>query len=87
LFPPMAEIMERPMAFGIMKAIPILALTLLGLSGAGHASDPSPTILDVDLMDPSTSPSIKSMTIKTDAQSVTAGPVVFSVTNDSKDLV
>ena len=47
----------------------------------------SPTIVHVDLMDPSTGPSIKSMTVKTDQQSVKAGPVKFLVSNDSKTLV
>ena len=36
-------------------------------------------------MDPS--PSINSMMIKTDAQDVKAGPVVFEVSNDSKTQV
>ena len=75
------------MAIGIKKAIPVLALTLLGSIGPGLANDASPTIVHVDLMDPSTSPSIKGMMIKMDAHSVKAGPVVFAVTNDSKDLI
>ena len=43
--------------------------------------------MHVDLMDPSSGPSIKSMMIKTDQQSVKAGPVTFMVSNDSKNLV
>ena len=70
-----------------IRTIPTLALTLLASSGFASATAVSPSVVHVDLMDPSTSPSIKSMMIKTDPQSVKAGPVVFAVSNDSKDLV
>jgi len=64
-----------------------LAAILLGLSAAAHAATQAPTVVHVDLMDPSTGPDVKSMTIKADAQSVKAGPVEFDVSNDSKTLV
>ncbi len=47
----------------------------------------SPAVVHVDLMDPSRGPSIKSMMIKTDQQSVKAGPVKFLVSDNSKTLV
>ena len=47
----------------------------------------SPAVVHVDLMDPSTGPSVKSMMIKTDQRSVKAGPVKFLVSNNSKTLV
>jgi uncharacterized cupredoxin-like copper-binding protein len=76
------------MPLGIRKTLPILAFTLLGPSvAAGQATGASPAVVHVDLMDPSSGPSIKSMMIKTDQQSVKAGPVRFVVSNDSKDLV
>ena len=46
----------------------------------------SPAVVHVQLMDPSSGPSIKSMMIKTDRRSVKAGPVKFLVSNDSKSL-
>jgi len=64
-----------------------LAAMLLGLSAAATAAAQSPTVVHVDLMDPSTGPEVKSMGIKADPQSVKAGPVVFDVSNDSKTLV
>ncbi len=64
-----------------------MALTLLASSGLAAATAASPSVVHVDLMDPSTSPSIKSMMIKTNVPSVKAGPVVFDVSNDSKTLV
>lgn len=70
-----------------IRTIPTLALTLLASSGFARATAVSPSVVHVDLMDPSTSPSINSMMIKTDAQDVEAGPVVFEVSNDSKTQV
>ena len=70
-----------------IRTIPTLALALLASSGFASATAVSPSVVHVDLMDPSTSPSINSMMIKTDVQSVKAGPVVFDVSNDSKTLV
>ena len=76
------------MPIGIRKTLPILAFTLLGPSlVAGQAAAASPAVVHVDLMDPSSGPSIKSMMIKTDQQRVKAGPVTFMVSNDSKNLV
>jgi uncharacterized cupredoxin-like copper-binding protein len=76
------------MPLGITKTLPILAITVLGPSvAAGQAAGASPAIVHVDLMDPSTGPSITSMILKTDRQSVKAGPVTFMVSNDSKNLV
>ena len=76
------------MRLGITKTLPILTITLLGLSvAAGQATGTSQAVVHVDLMDPSSGPSIKSMMIKTDQQSVKAGPVTFMVSNDSKNLV
>jgi uncharacterized cupredoxin-like copper-binding protein len=65
---------------------PAFAAILLGLSAAAHAA-PTPTIVHVDLIDPSTGPEVKSMEIKADAQTIKAGPVEFDVSNDSKALV
>jgi uncharacterized cupredoxin-like copper-binding protein len=64
-----------------------LTAILLALNAAAHASTQAPTVVHVDLVDPSTRPDIKSMTIKADAQRVKAGPVEFDVSNDSKTLV
>ena len=75
------------MLLGMRKSLPVLALSLLLSSAAGHATEQSRAVVRVDLMDPSNGPSVKSMTIKTDAQSVKAGPVTFEVSNDSKSLV
>jgi uncharacterized cupredoxin-like copper-binding protein len=76
------------MSIGIKKTLPILAITLLGLGvAAGQSAAVSPTVIHIDLMDPSSGPSRKSMMIKTDRQSVKAGPVTFMVSNDSKNLV
>ena len=76
------------MSIGIKKTLPILAITLLGLGvAAGQSAAASPTVIHIDLMDPSSGPSMKSMMIKTDRQSVKAGPVTFMVSNDSKNLV
>lgn len=75
------------MLFGKRITLPILALPLLFSSAAGHATGQTPAIVHVDMMDPSTNPSITSMMLKTDAKNVKAGPVEFEVSNDSKDLV
>ncbi len=76
------------MPLGITKTLPILSITVLALGvPAGQSAGASPTVVHVDLMDPSTGPSVKSMMIKTDRQSVKAGPVTFMVSNDSKNLV
>ena len=76
------------MLLGTTKTLPILAIALLGLSvAAGEAAGVSPTVVHVELMDPSSGPSVKSMMIKADRQSVKAGPVTFMVSNDSKNLV
>ena len=64
-----------------------LAAMLLGMSAAAHAATQARTVVHVDLMDPSTGPQVTSMTIKADAQSVKAGPVVFDVSNNSRKLV
>ena len=69
----------------VSKKLPLLILTVLVSTATGRAA--TPTIVHVDLMDPSTSPSVKDMTIKADEQSVKAGPVTFMVSNDSRNLV
>ncbi len=61
-----------------------LAAMLLGLSAAAPAATQPPTVVHVDLMDPSTGPEVKAMGIKAEPRSVKAGPVVFDVSNDSK---
>ena len=66
---------------------PALVLALFGSIVAGRASAASPAIVHVDLMDPSSGPSVASMMIKTDQATVKAGPVKFLVSNDSKTLV
>ena len=75
------------MRFGRIKTLPVLALTLFGSTVGGQATAAPPAVVHVDLMDPSSGPSIKSMMIKTDQASVKAGPVRFVVSNDSKDLI
>ncbi len=65
----------------------VSALTLLGSIVAGQAAGASPAVVHVDLMDPSSGPSIKSMMIKTDQASVKGGLVKFIVSNNSKNLV
>lgn len=75
------------MRFGRIKTPPVLALALFGSILAGRASAAPPAVVHVDLMDPSTGPSVKSMMIKTDQRSVKAGPVKFLVSNESKTLV
>lgn len=76
------------MQLGITKKLSILAFALLGPGVAmGQAAGVSPAVVHVDLMDPSSGPTVKSMMLKTDRQSVKAGPVTFMVSNDSKDLV
>lgn len=64
-----------------------MVLTLFGSIAAEEATGASPAVVHVDLMDPSSGPSIKSMMIKSDQQSVKAGPVTFMASNDSKSLV
>ncbi len=76
------------MPIEIRRTLPILAFTLLGPSAvAGQAAATSPAVVHVDLMDPSSGPSIKTMMIQTDQKRVKAGPVTFMVSNDSKTLV
>ena len=75
------------MRFGPIKTLLVLALILFGSSVGGQATAAPPAVVHVDLMDPSSGPSIKSMMIKTDQQSVKAGPVRFLVSNNSKNLV
>ena len=75
------------MRFGRIKTLPVLALTLFGSTAGGHATSASPAVVHVDLMDPSSGPSVKSMMIKTDQTSVKAGSVKFLVSNNSKTLV
>ena len=70
-----------------IKTIPTLALMFLASSGFANAAAAAPSVVHVDLMDPTTSTSINGMMIKTDAQNVKAGPVVFDVSNNSKTLV
>jgi uncharacterized cupredoxin-like copper-binding protein len=60
---------------------------LLASSDFAGATAVSPSVVHVDLMDPSTGTSINGMMIKTDVQNVKAGPVVFDVSNESKALV
>ena len=64
-----------------------LAAVFFGLGAAAYAAAASPTVVHVDLTDPSTDPSIKGMVIKADRTNVKAGPVLFEVSNDSKNLV
>jgi uncharacterized cupredoxin-like copper-binding protein len=71
----------------VRYAIAVMALALPGLSPAADANALSPAVVHVDLMDPSDGGSIHSMTIRTDVESAPAGPVVFEVSNDSKNLV
>lgn len=73
------------MPHGLRYAIAVMVLALPGLSPAADAN--APAVVHVDLMDPSSGGSIHSMTIGTDVESVPAGPVVFEVSNDSKNLV
>ena len=75
------------MRFGRIKTLPVLAFALLGPSAAGHAAGVSSTVVHVDLLDPSSDPSIESMIVKTDQRSIKAGPVRFVVSNDSKALI
>lgn len=72
---------------GVRRALPVLGLALLALSRLGDAAAQSPAVVHIDLMDPSSGGSVKSMMIKTDKTSVPAGPVVFEVSNNSKTLV
>ncbi len=69
------------------KLSPALAAVFFGLSAAAYPAAQSPTVVHVDLMDPSTGPSIKGMVIKADPTRVRPGPVLFEVSNDSKNLV
>ena len=64
-----------------------LAAVYFGVGAAAYAAAASPTVVHVDLTDPSTDPSIKGMVIKADRTNVKAGPVLFEVSNDSKNLV
>ena len=64
-----------------------LASALFASIASAQAAGLSPTIVHVDLMDPSSGPSIKSMMLKADQTTVKAGPVKFLVSNDSKTLV
>ncbi len=75
------------MRFGRTRTPPALVLALFGSIVAGRASAASPAVVHVDLMDPSSGPSVKSMMIKTDQTSVKAGSVKFLVSNNSKTLV
>ena len=75
------------MRFDRMRTLPLLVLTLFGSTAGGQAISLSPAVVHVDLMDPSSGPSVKSMMIKADQTSVKAGPVTFLVSNDSKALV
>ncbi len=63
------------------------SLILSLFASAAFAGAPDESVVHVDLMDPSAGPSVKSMMIKADRQSVKAGPVTFLVTNNSKSLV
>ena len=75
------------MRFGRIGTPPALVLALFGSIVAGRASAASPAVVHVDLMDPSSGPSVASMMIKTDQATVKAGPVKFLVSNNSKNLV
>ncbi len=75
------------MRFGGARTLPVLALIIIGATAGGQAAGVSTVVVHVDLMDPSSGPSVESMIIKTDQQSIKAGPVRFVVSNDSKDLV
>ena len=74
------------MSRSVRTLIPV-AVALLGLSAPVHATGAPPAVVHVDLMDPSTDSSISEMVIKADVKDVKAGPVIFTVSNDSKDLV
>jgi hypothetical protein len=52
-----------------------LAPALLSVIVVVDATAQSPAVVHVDLMDPSTGPSVKSMRIKVDPESVKAGAV------------
>jgi uncharacterized cupredoxin-like copper-binding protein len=60
---------------------------LIGLSAAAQTATRAPTVVHVELTDPSSGPDVKNMTIKADRQTIKAWPVVFDVANDSKTLV
>lgn len=64
-----------------------MTVALLAVGAAAHATSRPSTVVHVDLMDPSTNPSVKEMVIKSDTKDVPAGRVVFQVSNDSKNLV
>jgi uncharacterized cupredoxin-like copper-binding protein len=78
---------EKSMRVGRVSMLPALAWALFAPTMSAEAAGVSPAVVHVDLMDPSSGPSVKSMMIKTDQQSVKAGPVDFLVSNDSKTLV
>jgi uncharacterized cupredoxin-like copper-binding protein len=73
------------MRFARTGAPPALALFASIISA--QAAGASPAVVHVNLMDPSSGPSIKSMMIRSDHESVKAGLVKFLVSNDSKSLV
>ena len=59
---------------------------MLGSAATGRAATETPAVVHVDLMDPSSGPSVKGMMIMADERSVKAGPVIFDVANHSKNL-
>ncbi len=75
--------MPRP----ISRQVPLVLLSLVGATATGRAATAPPAVVHVEMMDPSSSPSVKRIMIKTDGQKVKAGPVTFEVTNELKDLV
>ena len=71
----------------IGEKLPLLVLTLLFSTAIGRAATTLPAIVHVDLVDPSSGPSVKTMMIMADAQRIKAGPVTFVVSNNSKELI
>ena len=75
------------MRFTRIAQLVAVASALFASIASAQAAGVSPTIVHVDLMDPSTGPSVKSMTLKADRTTVKAGPVKFLVSDNSKTLV
>jgi uncharacterized cupredoxin-like copper-binding protein len=69
-----------------------LCLALLVVAGASAVASPalakqSATVVNVELQDTSTGGDVTAMRIKPDRDAVPAGPVVFHVTNESKEQI
>src|ERR1035437_1347544 len=81
------SIRRHRMLSNVFKSWPLFTVALLGPSAAAMAAPQAPQVVHVSLADATGDATMKNMVMKSDQQSIKAGPITFMVQNDSKALV